>query len=1161
MTPADFPTEPAEAARALLAPRYEMLELLGRGASALVYRVRDLHDGGRIKAAKISWLASEDREREARRAAIIDEFLLAARFRHPHLVAHYDLHLMDDHAAAITTMECVPGRPLSEALAGRDGATVGRAFVQLLRALQLLHDFGCVHADVKPTNVLCALEAGRPRVKLLDYHLAYRPGAGQHGSRGTLRYLSPEALKGDAVDARGDLYAVGVLLYEVLAGRPLFDGNPEEIARKHLSAPVPDLAGGDEIGRGLERVALRLLSKDREGRHRSAWEAAREILDAIGDVEPAETMDTLLGRLRSVPLIGRDDALAAARRALDPSRESPLRVVRFQGRAGIGRSRMLEECERLAQTFGWRTVRLRPGEPLPPVSGRTACFVDDLDAATARQRETLEDALRAAHGLPLRCFVAEGADGKAESEDAVIALRELDETGKRALARSALPRSVPETLISDLVACCGGAPGVLLGTIEHVLRSGALVVEQDGQARCEREMAGLIPDALAEETVRAYQQSTPAMARLIEMLAVAQSEVEAGILAAALDATAADLRRAVDAGPAAPLVAYREEGGVAWLRLPHVACGGRILAALPESRARGIHDRLAQAYAAARGETRAAALRHRLQGSHPAEAVPALLEMLRTRDPLCVPHDEAALLAELARPHAEGAGLAELLELGGDAASAAGDQLGAEKMFRAHLDTAGASRRVIRKLGLALARSQRGDEARALFAEAEELPGSSDTAEAISRALDRGDLEREQANFLAAKAHYEEALNLARQAGDARAETRARMMAGAALCQVGMPEQSRPFLLTALWAYRRMGDRLGMAQALHYLAHEAMLRSDSRRSLAIGRRAAVVLVRAGCLLQVARIRSLEGACRQRRYDWPAAISAYESALSLYRKQGDRLGESTVLGNLCQCNTTLGRLEPAMDYARRALEITENRDVRHRAWTALGWVQSLIGDHSAARETAQAVILSAQRHGLPVFVEAAERLLGRQDLLHGRHEDAIVRMRNALAVTQQTLSQMRQAVCLVRLAEALLAAGRIEEAKETLAASRQRAGREGTFLTRALAESVRGRMALQTGEFDVAREAYLNAYRTFHVALDWEELIEAARHLGELYQRAGQLRFAGFYFRVALDTAERVYDELRVPRNRELFMNDPRRVALWKAIHNFHGAANPERTYA
>jgi serine/threonine-protein kinase len=213
----------------------------------------------------------------------------ASRVNHPNVCQLYEID--EDADGLFLTMELLEGQPLSERL--RSGALVPREAVQIslavLGALAALHQKGIVHRDLKPSNIFLSAHG----VKLLDFGLA-RPLASTESAGesaltlpgvvfGTPTYMAPELLEGGRGDARSDLFAVGVALYEMLAGQPPFRGaTPFEIARAILQDEPPALGGSPGVV-GLDRVVRKALRKAPHDRYQTADGLANDLSSLIAD--------------------------------------------------------------------------------------------------------------------------------------------------------------------------------------------------------------------------------------------------------------------------------------------------------------------------------------------------------------------------------------------------------------------------------------------------------------------------------------------------------------------------------------------------------------------------------------------------------------------------------------------------------------------------------------------------------------------------------------------------------------------------------------------------------------------------------------------------------------------------------------------------------------
>ncbi|MCW2163008.1 serine/threonine protein kinase [Microbacterium hydrothermale] len=277
----------------VLSGRYRVDDLIGRGGMASVYRGYD-QTLGRTVAIKI--LKADLAGDAAFRTRFRLEAQAASRMAHPTIVRVFDAG--EDVEVGIDgverpvpyiVMELVHGRLLKDIIAeGSVPVDDALRYVDgILEALEYSHRAGVVHRDIKPGNVMIT-DAGR--VKVMDFGIARAVSdssstvAETTAIVGTAAYFSPEQAKGESVDARADLYSTGVVLYELLTGRPPFRGEtPVAVAYQHVSeAPVPPSEVVETIPRALDAIVLRALAKDPFQRPQDAA-GFREALDETAD--------------------------------------------------------------------------------------------------------------------------------------------------------------------------------------------------------------------------------------------------------------------------------------------------------------------------------------------------------------------------------------------------------------------------------------------------------------------------------------------------------------------------------------------------------------------------------------------------------------------------------------------------------------------------------------------------------------------------------------------------------------------------------------------------------------------------------------------------------------------------------------------------------------
>ncbi|HLF28682.1 MAG TPA: tetratricopeptide repeat protein [Anaerolineae bacterium] len=374
----------------LLQGRYRLDAELGRGGMGAVYRAHDtlLDRTVAVKLLASATLGSEGRARLLREAQAV------AKLNHPNIVSIYDAGEVDPSAAPETdrvpfiVMELVEGQSLFE----RNPHALDeiRSIAQqICAALDHAHAHGIVHRDLKPENVIITfspepaglaveLPAQPLRVKLMDFGLARSTASRltvEGALIGTVFYLAPEQALGQPVDRRADLYALGVMLYELTTGRLPFEGDdPLAVIAQHIHAPVtPPGSYRADLPAAFEAVILKLLAKNPADRFASAREVARALaevdqkpgfLQSPSEVRRSEIEKPGFSKPRNnLPLqlsrfIGREQEIDEVKQLL-----SALRLVTLTGAGGSGKTRLaLQVAIELLQTFpdGAWLVELAP---------------------------------------------------------------------------------------------------------------------------------------------------------------------------------------------------------------------------------------------------------------------------------------------------------------------------------------------------------------------------------------------------------------------------------------------------------------------------------------------------------------------------------------------------------------------------------------------------------------------------------------------------------------------------------------------------------------------------------------------------------------------------------------------------------------------------------
>jgi serine/threonine-protein kinase len=325
----------------ILAGRYEVGDLIGRGGMAEVHIGYDRRLG-RTVAIKI--LRSDLARDPSFQNRFRREAQAAAALNHPAIVAVYDTgeDVVTEATGVVAhvpfiVMEYVEGHTVRDIL--RDGAAVPideglEITAGVLSALEYSHHAGIVHRDIKPANVMLTPTGA---VKVMDFGIA-RAVADSAATMtqtqaviGTAQYLSPEQARGETVDSRSDIYSAGCLLFELLTGRPPFQGDsPVAVAYQHVreNAPAPSSVASD-VPESLDRVVLKALAKDREARYQTADEFRSDIEAVLhGGAVNAPAVGAYSAALATVPMNAADATqvmapATGATQALAPAGAAP----------------------------------------------------------------------------------------------------------------------------------------------------------------------------------------------------------------------------------------------------------------------------------------------------------------------------------------------------------------------------------------------------------------------------------------------------------------------------------------------------------------------------------------------------------------------------------------------------------------------------------------------------------------------------------------------------------------------------------------------------------------------------------------------------------------------------------------------------------------------
>jgi eukaryotic-like serine/threonine-protein kinase len=329
-------TEPVDVSSGVVIDgRYRVQRLIGRGGIGLVYLC---HHEVLEKPVAMKVLRPEYAEQPEVLQRFVNEARAASAIKSPHTVNTLDVGSLPS-GAPYFIMEYVDAETLATRLQREHALPLSEAVEvarQMADGLAAAHGAGIVHRDLKPENVFVAKEPdGSLLVKIFDFGVAKVTRAKARLTHvgaifGTPSYMSPEQARGQAVDPRTDVYAIGIMLFEMVAGQLPFDGDdPLTVMSQHVDAEIPPLKqthAGGEVPPALEEVVRRCLQKDREARYASVVELERELCQVAAAAEahgaepaPEFIRDSMLPEI-SVPL---DEVSSSGRAAPPPVASAP----------------------------------------------------------------------------------------------------------------------------------------------------------------------------------------------------------------------------------------------------------------------------------------------------------------------------------------------------------------------------------------------------------------------------------------------------------------------------------------------------------------------------------------------------------------------------------------------------------------------------------------------------------------------------------------------------------------------------------------------------------------------------------------------------------------------------------------------------------------------
>jgi len=325
--------------------RYRIIAEIGRGAMGIVYRGEDDALGRSVAIKTI--LASMDTEEQAGYLArFTQEAKALGGLNHPSIITVFEFG--DEKGIAYLAMEYLEGKELRDLISARklDLAAAVDIAAQVCDGLAFAHSRGVVHRDIKPGNVM-VIEGNR--AKIMDFGIARVRKSDLKTQTGMMlgspRYMSPEQILGRAVDARSDIFSLGLVLYEMLAGTPPFGGNDVHAIMYQIcnGRAAPPSAANPAVTRSLDIIVARAMEKDLAARYQDASAMAADLraclpelagagpapMIAEGDLPPREhaiEAATMVMPIAGMHVLTRFDSQAALKRLAEPRGEDRRRM-------------------------------------------------------------------------------------------------------------------------------------------------------------------------------------------------------------------------------------------------------------------------------------------------------------------------------------------------------------------------------------------------------------------------------------------------------------------------------------------------------------------------------------------------------------------------------------------------------------------------------------------------------------------------------------------------------------------------------------------------------------------------------------------------------------------------------------------------------------------